>query len=188
MRNYELVLIINPDLDEDETNALVERVKGMIESGEGKILKIDLWGSKRLAYPIRRHTDGYYVLYIFESQPGAISQLNNSLRLIEPILRYMIVLFEGDIEKVLPSVNNVPQEADAQPQEEDAQPQEEDAQPQEEDAQPQEEDAQPQEEDAQPQEEDAQPQEEDEEDALDSEAEAEDEDIMSEDSEDEDGR
>ena len=121
MRNYELVLIISPDLDEGETNALVERVKGMIESSEGKILKIDSWGSKRLAYPIRRHANGYYVLYIFESQPDAIGQLNNSLRLIESILRHMIVLFEGDLEKVLASVSEeVPQETEAQPQEESA--------------------------------------------------------------------
>jgi small subunit ribosomal protein S6 len=120
LRHYELVLIINPELGEDETNALIERVKDMIESSEGKILKIDPWGSKRLAYPIRRHTDGYYVLYIFESQPNAISQLNNSLRLIESILRHMIVLFEGDLEKMLAAVTEaVQQKAEAQPQEED---------------------------------------------------------------------
>ena len=75
MRNYELVLIITPELDEEATNELIERVKNTIESTEGKVLKVDEWGSKRLAYPIRRHTDGYYVLYIFESQPDAISQI-----------------------------------------------------------------------------------------------------------------
>ena len=121
MRNYELVLIITPELDEEATNELIERVKNTIESGEGKVLKVDAWGSKRLAYPIRRHTDGYYVLYIFESQPDAISQLNNSLRLIESILRHMIVLFEGDLEKALATVTEaVPQETGAQPQAEDA--------------------------------------------------------------------
>ena len=120
MRNYELVLIITPELDEEATNELIERVKNTIESTEGKVLKVDAWGSKRLAYPIRRHTDGYYVLYIFASQPDAISQLNNSLRLIESILRHMIVLFEGDLEKALASVTEArPQEADAQPQAED---------------------------------------------------------------------
>lgn len=120
MRNYELVLIITPELDEEATNELIERVKNTIESTEGKVLKVDAWGSKRLAYPIRRHTDGYYVLYIFESQPDAISQLNNSLRLIESILRHMIVLFEGDLEKALASVTEArPKEADAQPQAED---------------------------------------------------------------------
>ena len=121
MRNYELVLIITPELDAEATNALIERVKNTIESSESKVLKVDTLGSKRLAYPIRRHTDGYYVLYIFESQPDAISQLNNSLRLIESILRYMIVLFEGDLEKALSTVTEaVPQEAEEQPQAEDA--------------------------------------------------------------------
>lgn len=99
MNPYELLLIITPDYDESEAEALTDQVKGMIENG-GTLLKVDPWGKKRLAYPIRKRNDGYYVLYIFESAPSFVAELNQSLRVIETILRYMIVQYEDDINKL----------------------------------------------------------------------------------------
>ena len=99
MNPYELLLIITPDYDESEAEALTDQVKGIIESG-GTLLKVDPWGRKRLAYPIRKRNDGYYVLYIFESAPSFVAELNQSLRVIETILRYMIVQYEDDINKL----------------------------------------------------------------------------------------
>ena len=99
MKPYELLLIITPDHDENEAEALTDQVKGIIESG-GAILKVDPWGKKRLAYPIQKRNEGYYVLYIFESAPSFVAQLNQSLHVIESILRYMIVQYEDDIDKL----------------------------------------------------------------------------------------
>jgi len=99
LKPYELLLIITPDHDENEAEALTDQVKGIIES-DGTLLKIDPWGKKRLAYPIKKRSEGYYVLYIFESAPGFVASLNQSLRVIETILRYMIVEYEGDIDKL----------------------------------------------------------------------------------------
>ena len=96
---YELLLIITPDHDENEAEALTNQVKGIIESG-GTLLKVDPWGKKRLAYPIRKRSEGYYVLYIFESAPSFVAQLNQSLHVIEAILRYMVVQYEDDIDKL----------------------------------------------------------------------------------------
>ena len=99
MKPYELLLIITPDHDETEAEQLTNQVKGIIERG-GTLLKIDSWGKKRLAYPIRKRSEGYYVLYIFESPPSFVASLNQSLRVIETILRYMIVQYEDDIDKL----------------------------------------------------------------------------------------
>ncbi len=99
MNPYELLLIITPDHDESEAEALTDQVKGIIENG-GTLLKLDPWGKKRLAYPIRKRSEGYYVLYIFESAPGFVAELNQALRVIETILRYMIVQYEDDINKL----------------------------------------------------------------------------------------
>ncbi len=99
MNPYELLLIITPDYDESEAEALTDQVKGIIEGG-GTLLKVDPWGRKRLAYPIRKRNEGYYVLYIFESAPSFVAELNQSLRVIETILRYMIVQYEDDINKL----------------------------------------------------------------------------------------
>ena len=99
MNPYELLLIITPDYDESEAEALTDQVKGIIENS-GTLLKVDPWGKKRLAYPIRKRSEGYYVLYIFESAPSFVAELSQSLRVIETILRYMIVQYEDDIEKL----------------------------------------------------------------------------------------
>lgn len=99
MNPYELLLIITPDHDENEAEALTNQVKGIIEGG-GTLLKVDPWGKKRLAYPIRKRSEGYYVLYIFECTPGFVAELNRSLHVIEAILRYMVVQYEDDIDKL----------------------------------------------------------------------------------------
>ena len=99
MNPYELLLIITPDHDENEAEALANQVRGIIEGG-GTLLKVDPWGKKRLAYPIRKRSEGYYVLYIFECAPGFVAELNQSLHVIEAILRYMVVQYEDDIDKL----------------------------------------------------------------------------------------
>ncbi len=109
MKPYELLLIITPDHDENEAEALTDQVKGIIESG-GTLLKIDPWGKKRLAYPIRKRSEGYYVLYIFESAPSFVASLNQSLRVIETILRYMIVEYEDDINKLKAEITDAAEE------------------------------------------------------------------------------
>lgn len=101
MREYELVLIFNPELDDTETESLIEGVKNNIESNGGEVLKVDPWGKKRLAFPIKKNNDGYYVLLIFRSEPAFVPQLSNSFRVIESIIRHMVVLFEGDLDKVI---------------------------------------------------------------------------------------
>ena len=93
------MLIITPDHEENEAEALIENVKGIIEQ-EATLIHTDVWGKRRLAYPIRKRTEGYYVVYVFECVPGFIAQISQTLRVMEAILRHMIVLFEEDIEKL----------------------------------------------------------------------------------------
>ena len=99
MKPYELMLIITPDQDESQTETLIENVKGIIEQ-HGNIVHIDNWGKRRLSYPIRKRTEGYYVIYVFECETSFVAQLNQALRVNEAILRHMIVLFEDDLEKL----------------------------------------------------------------------------------------
>lgn len=101
MREYELVLIINPELDDTETESLIEGVTSNIDSNGGEVLKVDPWGRRRLAFPIKKNNDGYYVLLIFRSEPAFVLQLSNSFRVIESIVRHMVVNFEGDLDNVI---------------------------------------------------------------------------------------
>ena len=90
MRQYELILIIQPDLDEEATKGVIERVQSMITDNGGQILKTDLWGSKQLAYEIQDFRDGYYVYMEVEFTPEFGSELKQNLRYVEPVIRYML--------------------------------------------------------------------------------------------------
>jgi small subunit ribosomal protein S6 len=90
MRNYELAYIAHPDLDEEALEALETRVIGWIESAGGKPGKVDRWGKRRLAYPIQKQSDGYYLFIKVDMPPQAGSLIERDLRLSEQILRFMI--------------------------------------------------------------------------------------------------
>lgn len=90
MRDYELVLIIHPDLDETALNDVVEKVKGWITEAGGSIAKVDFWGKRRLANAIRKQREGQYVLFKYQSSPKLCSAIERDLHLMEPVMRFLI--------------------------------------------------------------------------------------------------
>jgi small subunit ribosomal protein S6 len=94
MRQYELVCIFHPDLDEAAFNGVVDKVKGWVVETSGTVDKVEVWGRKRLAYIIKKHREGQYVLFNLSLEPTATSALDQNLRFLEPLLRYMITAVE----------------------------------------------------------------------------------------------
>jgi small subunit ribosomal protein S6 len=92
MREYEVIFIARPDLDENALGEVVNRVRGWISDGGGEIEKVDLWGKRKLAYPIRKQTEGQYVLMQTKMSPAFGSQLERNLRLYEPVIRYLVTV------------------------------------------------------------------------------------------------
>jgi len=90
MRQYELILIVQPDLDEETTNGVIDRVKNFIVDNGGQILKTDLWGAKELAYEISDFKQGFYVYMEVEFEPQFGTELKQNLRYIEPVIRYLL--------------------------------------------------------------------------------------------------
>ena len=91
MRNYELVFIIQPDLDETAVKGLVEKVQAWITEAGGVVAKIDNWGKRRLAYQINKRRDGQYVLFEMQMPPAFSVELERNLRFQEPIMRFSII-------------------------------------------------------------------------------------------------
>ena len=91
MRAYELVLIVHPDLDEAAFNGVLERVQGWITEAGGEVTKVDLWGTRDLAYPIRKQTQGQYVLMNINMAPEFGVELERNLRLQEPVMRFLVI-------------------------------------------------------------------------------------------------
>ena len=94
MRSYELVFIVNPELDEDDLTAVRERVEGLIERSSGKVTKVEPWGLRRLAYPVQKQGEGQYVLMQLDIKAQGVAELERDLGLVEPILRHLIVRVE----------------------------------------------------------------------------------------------
>jgi small subunit ribosomal protein S6 len=90
MRKYELVCIVQPDLDETAYTAVVDRVKGWVSESGGTVDIVDSWGRRRLAFPIRKHRDGQYVLMNLSMDPASTRELERNLRFQESILRHML--------------------------------------------------------------------------------------------------
>ena len=91
MRQYELMVIIHPGLDEAATNKAIEKIKSWVETAKGKIVSIDNWGKRRLAYAIQKQNDGLYYLLNIEMEPSANIDLERNLRILEPVMRFSII-------------------------------------------------------------------------------------------------
>ena len=90
MRNYEVVFIVHPDLEDSAFKDIVDRVTGWVTEDGGTVSKVDVWGKRELAYPIRKKTEGQYVLMETEMAPAFCATLERNMRLTEPIMRFLV--------------------------------------------------------------------------------------------------
>ncbi len=90
MRDYELILVIQPDLDETALNDVLNKVKSWITDSGGSIAKTDFWGKRKLAYSIRKQKEGQYVLLKANLAPNFCANLERNLRFLEPVLRFLL--------------------------------------------------------------------------------------------------
>lgn len=91
MKAYELMLMLNPSLDEEGREAALEKVQGLITAGGGVLDNVESWGKRRLAYEIEKVAEGDYVVLDFHSSPDAIAEIDRVLHITDPVVRYMLV-------------------------------------------------------------------------------------------------
>jgi small subunit ribosomal protein S6 len=91
VRQYELVVIVHPDLDDDAINEVIAQVSSWISDEDGEITNTELWGKRKLAYPIRKQTEGFYVVMQIKMNMTVDSQVERNLRYLEPVMRYSII-------------------------------------------------------------------------------------------------
>jgi small subunit ribosomal protein S6 len=91
MRDYEITVIVHPDLDETAFGEIIERIKGWITGSEGTVSNVDVWGKRKLAYEIRKKNEGQYVLLHAQMAPSFCTELERNMRLTEPIMRFLVV-------------------------------------------------------------------------------------------------
>ena len=94
MNKYEVMFIVKP-AEEEATNAVIEKVEALIARVGGTVEKVDRWGKRRLAYPVKKFTDGFFTLVNFEAAPAEIKEIDRVLKINDEILRHMIVKHEA---------------------------------------------------------------------------------------------
>lgn len=87
MRKYEMMVIVDPEVDERTVEPSMSALFGQVEDLGGKVEKLDVWGKRKLAYPIAKKTDGIYVVVDMETTPEIAKELDRQLGLNESILR-----------------------------------------------------------------------------------------------------
>lgn len=96
LRDYEVVYIIRPDLDEQRRKEKIERINRIIQEQGGQVRNVDEWGTRIMAYEIDGFREGYYVLVNFSLPPDRVASLEERLRVDDELLRYQIVRTDGD--------------------------------------------------------------------------------------------
>ncbi len=91
MRDYELVVIFSPELEEEALNSSLEKLSGWIDAKGGTVTSQEQWGRKKLSYPIKRFREGVFVLTQYQGEPQLNKELEGNLKLAEEVLRYLLV-------------------------------------------------------------------------------------------------
>ena len=91
MCSYETLFVVRPDLGEEATEAVVNKFTSLIADNGGAVESVNAWGKRRLAYPIEKINEGYYVLVNFKSEPTLPLELNRVFGITDEIMRYIVV-------------------------------------------------------------------------------------------------
>lgn len=99
-RPYEAVYIFDSALEETAINEKLTRFHGLLPQASGEPVKVNHWGKRTLAYPIRKRDTGYYVVANFEAAPGQLPEFERAIKLDEGVLRHLLVVSEHDYAPV----------------------------------------------------------------------------------------
>ena len=91
MRDYELMVVLDPNLDEASIEAANARITSVVNRGGGSVENVEAWGRRRLAYPIGRHRDGTYTLLRLRMNAESATEVERSLKLTESVMRHLLV-------------------------------------------------------------------------------------------------
>ena len=100
MRTYETLVILSPELVGDELTAMIEKLQGVLTAQKAELLKVDNWGTRKLAYLIRKQGRGTYVLLVYNASAEVIAEFERRLRIDDAVLKYQTVHLEDGYKEV----------------------------------------------------------------------------------------
>lgn len=91
MNKYELCVVVNAKLEDEDRAAVIDKVKAQIERFGGKVSDVDDWGKKKLAYEIQKMREGFYYFVHFEADPSCPAEVEKRVRIMDGVIRYLCV-------------------------------------------------------------------------------------------------
>ncbi len=119
LQTYETIYFTTPDLPEETFEALTNRIEEGMKLFDGKVITLNDWGKRRLAYEVKKGSKGHYYQFIFQGKPGIVAEVERNLRLSPVVLKYLTVKLDEEsvknIEEKLESAVSQAIEEDSQP-------------------------------------------------------------------------
>jgi small subunit ribosomal protein S6 len=97
-REYETIYILRPNTPNEGVAEVNTRIRGVIEGMGGKIIKVDNWGKRRLAYEVAKERKGIYLYWLYLAQPGVVEETERNLRMLDSVIRYLTVKVDVNID------------------------------------------------------------------------------------------
>lgn len=91
MQNYETLLLLSPELEEERRNEIFATFTETLENGEGKVIEMDEWGMRTLAYPVKKQTRGFYMRMVYEAPGVLVAELERKIRIADGIFKFITV-------------------------------------------------------------------------------------------------
>lgn len=91
MREYETTFVLNPELDDDQIEENIERIKGVITKNGGEVIDEDVWGKKSLAYEINNFRTGHYTVLSFKAEGNVVDELKRNYKIMTNVIRNLVV-------------------------------------------------------------------------------------------------
>ena len=96
-REYETIFILRPDTPQEGISSVNQRVRGVIESAGGKLLRIDNWGKRKLAYEVKKQLKGIYLYWLYLGNSGVVEEIERNLKMLDSVIRFYTVKVDADV-------------------------------------------------------------------------------------------
>lgn len=97
MRNYETLYIVRPELSEEEQQAVAQKFADIVTQAGGEVIKLDIWGKRRLAYEVKKLREGIYILMQFRGESQVAQEVERVLKITDEVIRQLVVRLEDDL-------------------------------------------------------------------------------------------
>ncbi|MGD9848613.1 30S ribosomal protein S6 [Desulfuromonas thiophila] len=103
MRTYETIFIVDPRVAGDDYSTLLEKYKGVLAAESAELLKCAEWGTKRLAYPVKKHEQGTYVLMNYKAGNAVVKEFERRMRIDDAVIKFQTVVLDGELDLSAPT-------------------------------------------------------------------------------------